>query len=190
LVPAGFEIPLKDFRSFDPQAVENHVRRNLKKTILRDEVIIGGLDLSVNEDSKGDFTPYVQPHFYVLVPSLISSAEVHRELRSLFRQTEHTKRPVNIVKLADLEAQATYALKSVFERRIKYFDVAKGKHDTRHLPLRPLQEVELLVFLDRIGMTGRLLLLNVRRRGYRFVVEEKVLAAIRNRTQRHSGTLE
>ena len=73
-------------------------------------------------------------------------------------------RPVKVKKPTSLEAAAAYGLKSTFVRRVSYRKANLDRADrgecwnTRGRILRGEPWVELMLFLDRIGLQRRILL--------------------------------
>jgi hypothetical protein len=65
-----------------------------------------------------------------------------------------------LIKPSSIRSVAAYALKSKYDRREWFLKSRPGRRpfwDTQPRPLLGLPLVELLVFLDRIGLHGRLL---------------------------------
>ena len=83
------------------------------------------------------------------------------EARELLNPNGGVTRPVKVVDPDSLEAAAAYALKSTFVRRVSYRKANLHREDcwnNRGRILRGDPWVELMLFLDRIGLQRRMLL--------------------------------
>lgn len=156
---------------FDIEAESERIRTRFARSSLADQPIFGGWDFSWNEHSDGEWTPFWQPHLYVLMPAVTDIKGVKSVLKNMFPAGDTVPRPVKVRALEAPLAAITYSYKAFFQRRITYVDQMDGRLDNRDLPLRPGQERELRLFLDQIGFTGRLFLRNIRRRGSQLVPE-------------------
>jgi hypothetical protein len=86
------------------------------------------------------------------------------ELKKLINASGRVDRPVQVstapIKPMSVRTVLAYALKPTFKRRETVIKSRPGRspfRDTQERPLLGLRLVELLVFLDRIGLHGRLL---------------------------------
>jgi hypothetical protein len=86
------------------------------------------------------------------------------DLKALLNANGTVTRPVKVVKPNSLEAAAAYGVKSTFVRRLSYRKENLDREDrgecwnTRGRHLRGDAWVELMLFLDRIGLERRILL--------------------------------
>jgi hypothetical protein len=87
-----------------------------------------------------------------------------QQIEQLINASGAVDKPVQISKApiepSSIRSVIAYALKSQFDRREEFLKSRPGRRpfwDTQHRPLLGLPLVELLVFLDRIGLHGRLL---------------------------------
>jgi hypothetical protein len=168
IIPPQSRVEIGSLRDFNDRSLRNRIRRAFSSTELHDVPFVGGFDISYNEHANGDWPPYWQLHLYLL--TIYPPEDIHDELRAAFRGDDETPRPVQVKQVDTPLSALTYSLKSTFVRRISYVG-RNGRHNTRKtLPIRPKHLRELLEYLDRLGMTGRLFLLNVRRRGGRFTL--------------------
>ena len=179
IVLPGTAVPMGKLHTLNLSALESRVRRLLRKTSLQDQPLIGGWDLSLNEAAGTKSSLHWAPQLFIVAPYLTDRLRARKEFSGLLIPNQDTPRPIKISPLTDPFGAVTYSMKSSFYRRISYID-KNGRRNTRHLPLRPFQERELLLFLDQIGIAARLFLLNVRRRGYQLVVEPSVSSPIRD----------
>lgn len=149
------------------RAFKERVRELLDGAGLGEEVAIGGIDLSWNS-SDGEWSDHIRPHAYLLLPALKSERTIKAALKTRLPAPPDTPRPVKFRPLEDQAEAATYALKAVFNRRMAYRN-SLGRRTSRSLPLRGPELRTALHFLHDVGLTGRILCLNCRRRGHRFV---------------------
>jgi hypothetical protein len=89
---------------------------------------------------------------------------VREQLKALLNPNRGVTRPVKVKKPTSLEAAAAYGVKSIFVRRVSYRKANLEREDrgecwnTRGRILRGDPWVELMLFLDRIGLQKRILL--------------------------------
>ena len=127
----------------------------------------GGIDLSLNDDTQKDQGIAWQPQLYGFADAT-NVAALSKVLRDTYSPTKKAPRPVQI-KECDGSARAiSYALKTEFVRRIAYRTIV-GPPDnrrkcwhTRKVSLRPVEHVRAMLWLERIGLAGRLFLRGVR----------------------------
>lgn len=172
---AGFAVTIVPGARWQPDSMNPGAVRAFKERIrelfdgagLGDEVAIGGIDLSWNS-SDGEWADHIRPHAYLLLPALKSNRHIKAALKASLPATIDTPRPVKFRPLANQVEASTYALKAVFSRRSTYVN-ALGRRTSRNLPLRGPDLRTALHFLHDVGLTGRVLCLNCRRRGHRFI---------------------
>ena len=129
--------------------------------------MIGGIDLSLNDDTQKKLGIAWQPQFYGFADG--TSREVlSKVLRDTYSPTKKAPRPVQ-TKECDGSAKAfSYALKTEFVRRIAYRAIVGPPENrrkcwhTRKVSLRPIEHVRAMLWLHRIGFAGRLFLRGVR----------------------------
>lgn len=84
------------------------------------------------------------------------------ELKALLNPNGGVTRPVKVVEPDSLEAAAAYGVKSTFVRRVSHWNMGREDRgecwNTRDRILRGDAWVELMLFLDRIGLQRRILL--------------------------------
>jgi hypothetical protein len=120
------------------------------------------LDVSFNHVKGSRLCGYWQLHFYgVVLEGVSPRLDV---LKSLINPSGAIHRPLHIstvpIPPRSVRAVMAYALKSRFKRRETVIKSRPGRSpffDTQERPLLGLPLLELMVFLDRIGMHGRLL---------------------------------
>lgn len=118
-----------------------------------------GLDVSFNECRDRTFSDHWLLHYRAHVPHLLSSA-ARKGLRRQFPKTRTIYRPLRISDFDGRLRGLAYSLKPNFQRRQSY--TMGGKRNTRGRPIRGKDLVELALYQDSIGFSGRLLLLGVR----------------------------
>ena len=122
--------------------------------------VAGGIDLSLNDDTqKGSDIGWL-PQFYGFVAT--SDIKTLSDLlRKRYPKTKQAPRPVQ-VKACDGSTEAlSYGFKSEFVRRVAYRD-QQGRWNTRKISLPPKHHVQAMLWMHKIGLSGRLFLKNVR----------------------------
>lgn len=122
-----------------------------------------GLDISLNDDRQKGHGIYWQAQAYGF--ALVDDRQAFANaLRTQFSASANISRPVRIVKCDGTHHAFSYAFKTNFVRRIAYPGNGFDRHGhirrcwrTRKVSLRATEEVELRVWLHRIGLTGRVL---------------------------------
>ncbi|CAO3449082.1 hypothetical protein [Azospirillum largimobile] len=171
--------------TFDIQRVSARISKQLSRSPLADQIMLGGWDFSFNRHKDGRWDPFWQPHLYVLLPQAADRKMVKGILSDLFPSTETAPKPVMVKSLVKHPlSPLTYSYKATFEHRSGYVD-DDGRDNTSHYPLREAQQRELRLFLHSIGFTGRLFLRNVRRRADRLVPEAEQPSCQRDSSPKH-----
>ena len=120
----------------------------------------GGIDLSLNDDTQKGQGVAWQPQFYGFA-EVTDVAPLSKALRETYSPSKTAPRPVQMKK-CDRSAQAySYAFKASFIRRIAYKD-QQDRWNTRKVSLRPAEHVQAMLWMDQVGLSGRLFLKNVR----------------------------
>jgi hypothetical protein len=147
---------------------------NLKRAVTRSvegsadvEWMVGGIDISLNDDRQKDFGMGWQVQLYAI--ALVKERTAFSALlRHQFQRTKSISRPVQ-TKACDGSLEViSYAFKTEFVRRIAYRGQTntKGKSrkywTTRKVSLSPIDHADLLVWLHSIGLGQRLYLRGVR----------------------------
>lgn len=149
---------------------------NLKN--LKNVIIVGGFDISFNQEtvsSGSRWQDYWQPHWYFVFQGC-SSEQLKQALLPHFCTSEKVTKPIRKSKQInnnpeDYARVFSYALKTVFNRRVSYRSTKNGRLETNgRPPLKKLQLTELLLFFDRFPVTDRLFLRGVRCHGTRLVL--------------------
>jgi hypothetical protein len=137
------------------------IREALRDAGVRTAVI--GIDVSANEHLEGAFEPHWALHLRVHIPGAIDPSAA-ATLRSHFPASGRIPRPFRLTQFDGDLTGIAYGMKPSFERRQSYEQekpTATGHRrcrNTRGRPLRGTEAVELLTFLDRIGLRRRLIL--------------------------------
>ena len=121
---------------------------------------VGGIDLSLNDDTQKDLGVGWVPQFYGFVTGANATA-LSDLLRQRYPASEHAPRPVQIkVSNGSLEA-ISYGFKPIFVRRIAYLD-PRGRWNTRKVSLPANDHVQAMLWQHQVGFSGRLFLKIVR----------------------------
>lgn len=155
IIPVEARVTPGHLDGFD---IDNFIRRNkskLKRAGL--EIGIGAVDFSFNQDDDGRYEDHWCPHIYII--GWTKNAEALKaSLKKLFKADKTAlRRPFKVVGAQSTCQCISYAFKWRFQRRITYFDEKKARRNTDKLRLLSAHEVELCVFLDRIGLAKRLI---------------------------------
>jgi hypothetical protein len=124
--------------------------------------IVGGIDLSLNDDRQKRHGIAWQPQIYALVQGDLNT--VATGLREKFGSTEPVSRPVQI-KRCDGSAEAiSYAFKTEFVQQIAYKAELAHRQcwSTRKVSLPPARHVQAMMWMHKQGLQGRLFLHGVR----------------------------
>ena len=131
---------------------------------------IGSVDFTLNERQYGSRELNWLPHVHLIVATYNIDV-LARDLRAAFPRSDHAPRPV-MVKEWDGDARVfEYIFKANFSRRISIektqrFNKKTGKNracrGTTYGRLRVSERIELALYLDAVGLDGRLLFRNAR----------------------------
>jgi len=160
LVSEFGRIPAGSTNAFDIDRFYDSIRAALKACGIEHYKL--GLDISLNQRAgvAGPGFWQLQLWGFFHEPKKLSRGQ----LKVLLNPNGSVTRPVKVVKPTSLEAAAAYGLKSTFVRRVSYRKANLDREDrgqcwnTRGRILRGEAWVELMLFLDRIGLQRRLLL--------------------------------
>jgi hypothetical protein len=129
--------------------------------------MVGGVDLSLNDDTQKKLYVAWQPQFYGIA-QVTSRESLSKFLRETYSPSKTVPRPVR-TKDCDGSARAiSYAFKSDFVRRIAYRGQAGPPGNrrkfwtTRKVSLRATEHVQAMLWLHGVGLAGRLYLRGVR----------------------------
>jgi hypothetical protein len=160
LVPEFGRIRAGSLKRFDIEKFDDAIRAALKACGIEHYKL--GLDISLNQR-----VGVASPGFWQLQLWGFFHQPKWRwreELKAHLNPNGGVTRPVKVVKPDSLEAAAAYGLKNKFVRRVSYRKANLGRGDrgacwnTRDRHLRGDAWVELMLFLDRIGLQRRILL--------------------------------
>ena len=122
------------------------------------------LDVSLDHVRGNRQNAYWQLHSWGVIEDPSDRNVLKRQIEQLINASGAVDKPVRIskapIKPRSIRSVVAYALKSQYDRREWFLKSRPGRRpfwDTQHRPLLGLSLVELLVFLDRIGLPGRLL---------------------------------
>jgi hypothetical protein len=160
LVPELGRIPVGSLNTFDIDAFRDAIPEALMACGIHHYKL--GLDISLNHRA-GVASPRVwQLQFWGFFHE--PRTPWREQLKALLNPNGGVTRPVKVVKPDSLEAAAAYGVKDIFLRRVSYRKANLNREDrgecwnTRDRILRGDAWVELMLFLDRIGLERRLLL--------------------------------
>lgn len=164
IITAGIKCELGALGEFNVKKEVRRLQKRISRSdLLKDCLILGGLDVSLNRDIG--IAPYWQVHVYILI-----NHEDTKELRAAVHQTfpkePSAAKPYRFRDLVDRLEAVGYTYKSRFEQRFHYINEETGNVNLAdddeipdcHLP-------ELLMFLDSYPIGERMLLRGIRRHG-------------------------
>jgi hypothetical protein len=159
LVPEFGRIPAGSLDAYDIDAFRGSVREALNSRGINHYKL--GVDISLNQRA-GVARPLWQLQCWGFFHP---PKRLWRErLKAHLNPNGGVTRPVKVVKPDSLEAAAAYGLKNTFVRRLSYRKENLDREDrgecwnTRDRILRGDEWVELMLFLDRIGLQRRIML--------------------------------
>ena len=160
LVPEFGRIPAGSLSAFDIDAFLVSMREALKACGIVHYKL--GLDVSLNERAGVANPGFWQLQLWGFFAE--PKRPWRKQLKARLNPNGTVTRPVKVVKPDSLEAAAAYGVKDTFGRRLSYLKTNLDREDrgecwnTRGRILRGDAWVELMLFLDRIGLQGRLLI--------------------------------
>lgn len=161
VIPAGLAIPYGTLNQIDVVKLVASFRRRLQRSlVLRHRLVFGAIDISLN--LQNNTIQHWQLHLYLLIEGK-KNRKLKNAVKAAFPKEPTAPCPYHFKKVTDFPEAASYVYKSVFNRRSGYRK--NGAPRTWPLPLKPADLRELLPFLDRIPLGGRLLLHGLRRNG-------------------------
>jgi hypothetical protein len=167
LVPRHSQAPPTLLHSLDLKAVVSRIRQGLDRLELGLPVI-GGLDISFNEDARKIQPSNFQIHANFAVFGLENDAAARRDLgralASVIRLERTASRPILVQPLRDRPRQVSYMLKSSFVRRLSIVD-GQGRANTLPFAMKMAQTVEVATLLDSYTLLDRLILHGATLRG-------------------------
>jgi hypothetical protein len=119
---------------------------------------IGGSDFSINIDLINGREPVLQGQFWMLIEKPKGNWE--ELLKELINSSGTIKRPLKKSDYAGSYAQLAYGIKNEFNKRETYIKRTKLRNphmNTREKKLRGDLWLKLMLFLDHIGLEGRLI---------------------------------
>ena len=157
-----------------PAEVKSEIERKARKAGIT--TLIGALDFSYNEDGRQDkiaageaFESHWSIHMHGFVPADQLTPQVVRALRGMFPRSDEVPKPVDIQDFDGNPRAIAYSIKPEILRRVTIMGSSRDRkgqprlaRNTRYRPLRPQQEAELRLMLDRMAMRDRLVLVGVK----------------------------
>jgi hypothetical protein len=158
-------LPLPNLNSDSVREITAKLRRILSQAGV--SVAFGGVDFCVNADAEGE-TLHLQVHYCLFVPGS-SWLKCYDKLLTRINASGDILRPIRAKSFDGNAAGLAYSLKYRFQRRECYWQLPESRADgrgcwnTRLRPLRGPARVNLMVMLDGLGLSDRVVLMGVRR---------------------------
>jgi hypothetical protein len=143
---------------FDWQSFRLKLRRKLERAGV--QRFIAGVDVSLNHWDGNRQSAVFQFQFWG--PFEKPPGRWHDQLKSAINHSGRVARPVMRISPSRRRASLAYGVKNTFKRRVSYIDedYRNDRHpcrNTRDRPLKGKAWAELMIFLDRIGLEGRII---------------------------------
>ena len=169
LIPPDLRLQQGGLEGFEPRRFTERVRRQMQRAGLGRIAVMGGVDISWEEDGNGEGEGVWQPHLHLIVAGC-SAKEIREALDRHYPRTAEVSRPVDAKEVKDAVRQFSYCHKPFWTRRVSWTD-EKGKR-RRGLPLglKPEQQREAALFGSKLRPSELLFLYGVRQRGVRLVI--------------------
>jgi hypothetical protein len=119
---------------------------------------IGGSDFSVNIDTINKREPVLRGQFWLLIEK--PKGNWSDDLKALINLSGTIKRPLKKSEYTGSYAQLAYGIKNEFNKRETYIKSTKLRNahiNTREKKLRGDLWLKLMLFVDHIGLEGRLI---------------------------------
>lgn len=173
IILSGLQAPISGLHKIDIAAVKRRVSRALTKLSLG-LPIIGGIDVSFNEEAGSKEPGHYQVHVVLYVADHGSSKKARRRLNdhisSSLRLEPRAYVRVQVKRFKNPVRQGSYLLKSRFDKRLSFIG-KNGRRRTKKFSLKPEQLAEIAVWLRPRQPLDRLLLHGVRLKRDRLVVQ-------------------
>ena len=166
-------VPYGQLAKFDLTAAVTRIRKRLQRSKIRDRIVLGGLDLSLNLERN--VMQGWQFHLYLIVEGQ-NDAKLQQAIRGAFPREPTALAPYDFEDVTTALEVLTYACKADIKRRSGYLG-SDGNHRTKNQPLKGADIRELLPFLARYKVGARLILSGVRRNGQRLVFTPRKLSS-------------
>jgi hypothetical protein len=159
LVPEFGRVEVGQLRTFDDAAFRRSTRDALIVSGIQRFIL--GFDVSLNHDDGKPDEAHWQLQWWGFFEE--PDGPWRERLKALANPSRIVSRPIKAITPDSLEAAAAYGLKSTFKRRVSCAkanldrDDRGGCRNTNDRLLRGDAWVELMLFLDRIGLENRLL---------------------------------
>jgi hypothetical protein len=163
IVPDYGQVPAGRLRTLDYLAFKARMKSDLAACGI-DKYFLA-LDVSLNHVKGNPQNAYWALHFWGVIEDPTDRIDVlKQQIEQFINASGAVDKPVQIskapIKPSSIRSVMAYALKSQYDRREWFLKSRPGRRpfwDTQARPLLGLSLVELMVFLDRIGLHGRLL---------------------------------
>jgi hypothetical protein len=159
LVPDFGRVAVGGLSTFDNRVFRRSTRNALLNSGVRRFIL--GLDISLNHEDGKLEDAYFQLQWWGIFDE--PGVAWREQLKAFANRTGIVSRPIKVITPKSREATAAYGLKNTFTRRVSYVESNLNRLDrgearnTRDRFLRGAPSMELMLFLDRLGLENRLL---------------------------------
>jgi hypothetical protein len=169
LVPGDVRVAKGELEEFEPKRLTERVKRQMQRAGLGEITMVGGVDVSWEEDGDGESEGVWQPHLHMIVAGCSGKA-IKEVLDRHYARTAEVPQPRKVQEVKDAVRQFSYCVKPFWTKRVRWID-AKGKRlrDSRMMRLKAEQQREAALFSSRLRPSELVLLMGVRQRGKKLV---------------------
>jgi hypothetical protein len=158
LIPAARAVGRDELVDVIPKRLRDTLRQQLHRYGNLHGPIIGGIDGDYDEANS-----VWQPHYHLIMPASLSNQFVELKTQYL-PSTRRVYRPLLVQPVGDRAAQMSYAVKSYWPRKVRYYDQHQRKR-TIHRRLKPAMHADWLVWRSQFDIPEFCFLAGVRRYG-------------------------
>lgn len=169
LIPPDVRLPQGELEGFRPRRLSERVKRQWQRAGLGEILVMGGVDMSWEEDGSGEGEGVWQPHLHMIVGGCSGSA-IKKVLARHWPPTAEVPRPLKVQSVKEAVRQFSYCIKPFWVRRVSWTG-AESKRRTRRVGLKMEQQRTVAMFGSKLRPSELLLLCGMRQRGARLVIE-------------------
>lgn len=163
IIPANCLRPIGRLHGFDlAKAKKTWLKRLMRApAILRNAILVGGVDVSVNVEEN--VIQGHQVHLYLAIAAP-NSKKLRKAIRKTFAPELSAKRPYLVTDIEDFGPVFSYTMKPMFCRRLSYRNESGQRKGSDVSPL-PSELEEILLWLAEYEIGDRQILRGLRRNG-------------------------
>jgi hypothetical protein len=169
LIPGDLRVAKGELEGFEPKRFTERVKRQMQRAGLSEITVVGGVDVSWEEDGDGESEGVWQPHLHMIVAGC-SGEEIKKVLDRHYPRTPEVREPVDTPEVKDPVRQFSYCHKPFWQRRVSWTNPqGKRRRNPSIKALKAEQQREAALFGARLRPSELVLLMGVRQRGKKLV---------------------